>query len=106
MCAGLKLPPTTTQHHPHGPPVVVEGERASYVANMGIEYEYMRVANELEAEIKAGRLKPEARLPNERDLGAQYGVSHATARRAVKELRERGLVVTLANKGTYVLPQS
>ncbi|TKT03427.1 winged helix-turn-helix transcriptional regulator [Streptomyces lasalocidi] len=73
---------------------------------MGIEYEYMRVANELEAEIKAGRLAPEARLPNERDLGDQYGVSHATARRAVKELRERGLVVTLPNKVSYILPHN
>ena len=95
-----------TQHHPCGPSVADLHERGSYVASMGIEYEYMRVANELENEIKAGRLKPEARLPNERDLGAQYGVSHATARRAVKELRERGLVITLPNKGSFILPKS
>lgn len=36
-------------------------------------------------------------------MGAQYGVASGTARRAVAELRERGLVATLPNKGTYVV---
>jgi len=78
-------------------------ERGSYVADMAIGYRYVQVADDIEREIRAGRLKPEARLPNERDLGAQYGVSHATARKAVQVLRERGLVVTLPNKGSYVV---
>ncbi|UQA93474.1 GntR family transcriptional regulator [Streptomyces halobius] len=70
---------------------------------MEIGYVYMRVADAVEAEIKAGRLPKGARLPNERDMGAEYGVAPGTARRAVAELRERGLVVTLPNKGTFVL---
>ena len=68
-----------------------------------IEYVYVRVADRVEADIRAGRLPVGARLPNERDMGAQYGVAPGTARRAVKELRERGLVKTLPNKGTFVL---
>lgn len=70
-----------------------------------IGYVYMRVADEIEQEIRSGRLPVGARLPNERDLGAQYGVAPGTARRAVAELRDRGLVTTLANKGTFVLEQ-
>ncbi|MEU3552729.1 GntR family transcriptional regulator [Streptomyces fragilis] len=68
-----------------------------------IGYVYVRVADAVEADIRAGRLSVGARLPNERDMGSQYGVAPGTARRAVQELRERGLVVTLANKGTFVV---
>ena len=38
-----------------------------------------------------------------RELAAEYGVAIGTARRAVEELRERDLVVTLPGKGTYVI---
>lgn len=66
------------------------------------EYVYMRVADAVEQEIRSGRLPYGSRLPNERDMGAQYGVAPGTVRRAVKELRDRGLVVTLPNKGTFI----
>ena len=55
------------------------------------------------ARIAAGELKPGARLPAERDLAAEYGVSLATGRRADRVLRERGMLVTLPVKGTYVV---
>lgn len=71
-----------------------------------IGYVYMRVADQVEQEIRSGRLPRGARLPNERDLGAQYGVAPGTARRAVQELRNRGLVVTLPNKGTFVVAET
>ncbi|WP_326739168.1 GntR family transcriptional regulator [Streptomyces sp. NBC_01022] len=67
-----------------------------------IEFVYVQVADRVEAEIRDGRLPYGARLPNERDMGAQYGVAPGTARRAVQELRERGLVKTLPNKGTFI----
>lgn len=67
-----------------------------------IGYVYMRVADAIEAQIRAGRLPAGARLPNERALAAEHGVAAMTARRAVRELRDRGLVTTLPNKGTYV----
>jgi GntR family transcriptional regulator len=70
-----------------------------------IGYVYVRVADEVEAEIRAGRIPCGARLPNERAMGAQYGVAAGTARRAVAELRERGVVVTLPNKGSFVIWQ-
>lgn len=66
-------------------------------------YVYVRVADQVEADIRAGRLPHGARLPNERDMGAQYGVAPGTARRAVQELRDRGLIVTLPNKGSFVV---
>ncbi|MEV8396290.1 winged helix-turn-helix domain-containing protein [Streptomyces sp. NPDC057596] len=68
-----------------------------------IGYVYMRVADAIEEEIRSGRLPVGARLPNERALATEYGVAAMTARRAIRELRERGLVTTLPSKGTYVL---
>ena len=67
-----------------------------------IAYVYMQVANHIAARIKSGELRPGARLPGERDLAAEYGVAHLTVRRATRELRERGLVVTLPAKGTFI----
>jgi DNA-binding GntR family transcriptional regulator len=67
------------------------------------QYEYVRVADQVEAEIRSGRLPVGARLPNERAMGEQYGVAPGTIRRVVRELRERGLVATLPNKGTFAL---
>jgi len=68
----------------------------------GPAYTYARVADHVAARIKAGELTPGARLPAERDLAAEYGVALGTARRAVEELRARGLVVTLPAKGTFI----
>jgi GntR family transcriptional regulator len=69
----------------------------------GPAYVYMRVADHIAARIAAEDLPADARLPGERELAAEYGVAIGTARRAVEELRERGLVVTLPGKGTYVV---
>ncbi|NSL43213.1 winged helix-turn-helix domain-containing protein [Streptomyces sp. 8P21H-1] len=67
-----------------------------------IAYVYMQVADHITARIASGELRPGARLPGERDLGTEYGVTYLTARRAIRELRERGLVLTLPAKGTFV----
>ncbi len=65
-------------------------------------YLWAAVAEHLAARIEAGDLPPGARLPGERDLAAEYGVALMTARRAIRDLRERGLVRTLPSKGTFV----
>lgn len=68
----------------------------------GPAYMYARVADHIAARIAAGELVKGARLPGERELASEYGVAIGTVRRTVEELRERGLVVTLPAKGTYV----
>ncbi|AVH57194.1 MULTISPECIES: winged helix-turn-helix domain-containing protein [Streptomyces] len=67
-----------------------------------IAYVYMQMADHIAERIAKGELRPGARLPGERDLAAEYGVAHLTARRATRELRDRGLVVTLPSKGTFI----
>jgi DNA-binding GntR family transcriptional regulator len=64
---------------------------------------YEDVAAHLEARIRAGELAPGARLAGERGLAAEYEVAIGTARKAVALLRDKGLVATRANLGTFVV---
>lgn len=68
----------------------------------GVAYHYAQVADHIAARIRAGELRPDERLTGERDLAEEYGFALGTIRRAIEELRDRGYVVTLAAKGTYV----
>jgi GntR family transcriptional regulator len=64
---------------------------------------YVLIADDIAAKIAAGVYQAEQRLPSETELAAEYGTARMTVRRAVRELRERGLVETVYGKGTYVL---
>lgn len=64
---------------------------------------YRQVADALAARIESGELRPGQVMPSELSIQQEYGVARGTARAAVKELRERGLVVTLPQRGTYVV---
>ncbi|GHA52381.1 hypothetical protein GCM10010372_60640 [Streptomyces tauricus] len=66
-------------------------------------YEYVKLADSIEADIASGKLPQGAALPGERAMTELYGVSIGTVRRTIVELRKRGLVATLPAKGTYVI---
>jgi GntR family transcriptional regulator len=66
-------------------------------------YEYVKLADAIAADIASGKLPQGAALPGERAMTDVYGVSIGTVRRAIVELRKRGLVATLPAKGTYVI---
>ncbi|KIH99895.1 GntR family transcriptional regulator [Streptomonospora alba] len=68
-----------------------------------VGYVYVAVADHIVERRDAGELPSGARLPGERDLAEEYGVALGTARRAIQELRDRGLVTTLPAKGTFVV---
>jgi GntR family transcriptional regulator len=65
---------------------------------------YVQVADHVTARIESGELAPGARLPAERDLATEYGVAYDTIRRATALLRERGLIITIVGRGTFVKP--
>lgn len=65
---------------------------------------YVQVADHIAARIEAGELAPGARLPAERDLAGEYGVAYDTIRRATAVLRDRGLIITIVGRGTFVKP--
>jgi DNA-binding FadR family transcriptional regulator len=61
-----------------------------------------RVVNEVERLIFEGELEPETRLPPERDLAEQLGVSRTVVREAVHILVTKGLLETKPGVGTVV----
>lgn len=71
-------------------------------ASLAPGYVWLAVADHLAARIAAGEWAAGERLPNERALAGEYNVADGTIRRAMVELRERGLVVTFAQKGSFV----
>jgi DNA-binding FadR family transcriptional regulator len=52
--------------------------------------------------ISAGELQPGSRLPTERDLAEQVGVSRNVLREAFRVLEERGIILSRAGDGRYV----
>jgi GntR family transcriptional regulator len=64
-----------------------------------------QVAADIEADIDAGKLAPDTRLPSEAELAEQYGVARVSIRRAIAQLRESGKVITFQGRGTYVTPR-
>ena len=66
---------------------------------------YVQLADILERKIAAGDLQPNRPLPSEKYLMAEYDVARGTARRAVEVLRERDLVFTVPQRGSFVKPK-
>ena len=67
---------------------------------------YQALAAAVLAKIQRGDLKPDDRLPPIRTLAKDYGVTIATAQRAVQQLAHEGHVKSVANLGSFVLPPS
>jgi DNA-binding GntR family transcriptional regulator len=63
---------------------------------------YLRVSADLREKITSGELLPGEQLPSLDRLAAEYGVSRATAQRAVRVLTEAGLVETRRRWGVFV----
>lgn len=61
-----------------------------------------RVADVLKREIGEGRLKPGDRLPTEKYLAQNFGVSRNVVREAIAQLRSAGLVASKQGMGTVV----
>ncbi len=62
-----------------------------------------RVAEYVLGLIEAGRLKPGDRLPPERDLADQVGVSRASLRSGIRSLQAMGVMNARQGSGTYIV---
>lgn len=65
---------------------------------------YRLIADEIGRWIEEGEYSRDARLPSEPGLAAEFGASRESVRRAIQELRQRGLIETVSGKGSFVLP--
>jgi GntR family transcriptional regulator, phosphonate transport system regulatory protein len=67
---------------------------------------WSRISNALAAEIERGTLRGGERLPTDIELGQRFGCNKHTARRAVADLEQRGLVRVEWGRGTFVVDRS
>jgi len=69
---------------------------------------YERIVEQIEEAVETGVLTPGERLPSERDLMAQFGVSRSTVREALRVLQARGMIRSRPGDphGAEVLPFS
>ncbi|WP_207782572.1 winged helix-turn-helix domain-containing protein [Phytoactinopolyspora limicola] len=65
---------------------------------------YRQLASILRTRITSGEYGPGTQLPSEKHLTDESGLARETVRRAIKLLRDEGLVVTLPGRGTFVPP--
>ncbi len=63
---------------------------------------YQRLADLLRNEIKSGARKPGDRLPSENIIAEDYGLAPGTARKALAELVNDGILERVQGRGTFV----
>ena len=84
--------------------------QVTYVRDMTVDLEgpeplYEQIAAVLAARIGDGTYPLRRRIPSEADICTEFDVSRPTARAAIRLLVERGLVVTVRGKGSFVVDQ-
>jgi GntR family transcriptional regulator len=65
---------------------------------------YLQLAALLRRMIESGEIPPDRPLPSVKSMMQTYGVAQGTAERAVRILKDEGLVRTVIGKGVYVKP--
>lgn len=63
---------------------------------------YMKITNELREKIYNEEIKVGERLPTEMELIEEYKVSRITAKRALEDLKNEGLITRVRGRGSYV----
>ena len=63
---------------------------------------YEQIVQQIEESVMSGALKEGDKLPAERELALQFGVSRTAVREAIKALQEKGLVEALPGRGTFI----
>jgi GntR family transcriptional regulator len=80
--------------------VYVQAVPATPVDPYARDHSYVQVADDIARRIAAGEIT--RKVPAERALAEEYGVAYTTVRHAMRILRERGLIVTIHGRGTFV----
>ena len=69
---------------------------------MSNDAKHRAISRQLAADIQSGKHKPGSRLPSEAQLVKRFRVSRPTVGRALRDLKEHGLIERRAGSGTYV----
>ena len=63
---------------------------------------YEQIVNEIERYIALGILKPNEKLLPIRELATELGINPNTVKKAYEELENKGAIVSISTKGTFV----
>ena len=67
---------------------------------------YEQIVQEIEKLVSLEILKPEEQILSIRELASQLGINPNTVKKAYSILEQKGVIVTLSTKGTYVTAQT
>lgn len=65
---------------------------------------YMQLVNAIKAEITAGKMRPGDAVPSERALVEMLKIARGTARKALQQLLEEGVIIRNQGSGTFIAP--
>lgn len=82
----------------HGGSGVTEDDRAPFALD---EFLYKQVADRITARIRAGEFSGTGKLPSRPEMCRHYGVGAGVLEHAWRELKQRGLIVTVPGRGTF-----
>src|SRR6202158_3382738 len=71
-------------------------------SNGSLQPLYLQVKRHILDNIGSGKWSTSTRVPSENDLVRSFGVSRMTANRALRELRDEGVLVRIAGVGSFV----
>jgi DNA-binding GntR family transcriptional regulator len=63
---------------------------------------YRQLAALLRAEIESGQRPPRSRLPSINQLASDHGIATATVVKALRVLKDEGLIIGTTGHGTFV----
>ncbi len=63
---------------------------------------YEQIVQEIERYVALEILKPEQQIPSIRDMAMQLGINPNTVKKACSILENKGVIVTLSTKGTFI----
>jgi GntR family transcriptional regulator / MocR family aminotransferase len=84
---------------------ILDIETAAAASDAAAQPLFLRIARAISAEIRRGRLKPDARLPGSRELARTLGVHRNTVLAAFRELLAEGWIEPRHGQGTFVSAQ-
>jgi GntR family transcriptional regulator, histidine utilization repressor len=71
-------------------------------SNAALQPLYLQVKRHILDNIGSGKWRTSSRVPSENDIVKSFGVSRMTANRALRELRDEGVLVRIAGVGSFV----
>lgn len=63
---------------------------------------YEQIINQVERLISLGVYKPKEQMPSIRELAMTLGINPNTVKKAYEELENRGDIITISTKGTFI----